>query len=152
MEVEKVILEKCVCPYYDEQDFYVDKTRVRQHIHRKHNIILLSRSKSQKAKNSKPYDRDNMNTFKNHVVKLSCPSCMILVEQKIQLRAHIVQHIGFLETSGGSNWIIGSENVSERFQRFRDYCIENSAKYVDVDCFFNHLLSVLMNSCSPKTQ
>lgn len=142
MKTETVVLVKSVCPYCDEQDSYRDMTRVRQHVHRKHNIILLPRSKSQKVKNSKPYNNANMNAFKNHVIRLSCPSCTVLFEQKQQFRAHVDQHGDFLEVSRDSSWVVSSENVSERFQQFRRHCIENSGKYVDVDRFFNHLLSI----------
>ncbi|KAI7864812.1 hypothetical protein BDF14DRAFT_1883962 [Spinellus fusiger] len=143
METKTVILAKNVCPYCDEQDSYHDMTRVRQHVHRKHNIILLSRSKSQKVKNSKPYNDANINAFKKHVIQLSCPSCTLLFDQKQQLRAHVDQHVCFsLEDSRDDSWIVCSENVSERFQQFRRHCIENGGKYVDVDRFFNHLLSI----------
>lgn len=92
METKTVILAKNVCPYCDEQDCYYDMTRVRQHVHRKHNIILLARSKSQKLKNCKSYNIANMNAFQNHAIRLACPSCTELFEQRQELLAHINQH------------------------------------------------------------
>ncbi|KAG1626075.1 hypothetical protein G6F44_012528 [Rhizopus delemar] len=83
-----------------------------------------------------------MNAFQNHAIRLACPSCTELFEQRQELLAHINQHRDFLEVARDASWIVKSENVSERFQQFRRHCIENSGKYVDVDRFFNHLLSI----------
>lgn len=69
------------------------ESEVLQRVHRMHNIMLSPRS-TQKIKNSKPYCNDNIKTFKSHVVRLSCPSCTLVVEKKILLSSHMDQHIG----------------------------------------------------------
>lgn len=50
-----MLLQK-VCPYCDEDGIFARMENVRRHIHRKHEILLSSRSKScQSPKGSKPF-------------------------------------------------------------------------------------------------
>ncbi|CEP15566.1 hypothetical protein [Parasitella parasitica] len=80
-----------------------------------------------------------MNAFENHVIRLSCPSCVVLFEQKQQLRAHADQHACFLEVSRDCNDNHWDRSVTEGFP------FENPQTLVMM-CLFNGYANPLFRS------